>query len=143
MPVGPCSWCDAYSAFMCSVTIKRQNFYSIVFSHSSICNGSSASLKIGGLVSRKSLKSLNWLGLGPWHWSLPCTWPAFYAIPRNTSPIERWVSMSWAIISAGMGCGGGGRSSLSLPREPLPSASSPPAPLWVHIICRIATTSNY
>ena len=135
MPVGPCSWCDAYSVFRCSVSLSKRNLCSIVFNHSSACNGSSSSLKIGGLVSRKSLKVLNWLGSGPWCWSLPHPWPTLYARSCNTSPMERWVSMSWAIISAGVGCGGGGRS------------SSPfrlvPAPLRVRVIYKVATTSDY
>ena len=87
---------------------------------------------------RKSLKVLNWLGSGPWCWSLSHPWPAFYVRPRSTSPMEHWVSMSWAIISANMGCSGGGRSSLPLPQEPLPPASSPPAPLRVRIMYIIA-----
>ena len=143
MPIGPYNWCDMYSVFRCSVSLKRRNFRSIIFSHSSACNGSSTSLKIGGLVSRKFLKLLNWLGLGPWHWSLPRPWPAFYARPHNTSPMECWVSIRWAIISVGIGCGGGGRSSLPLPRPSLPPTSSPPAPLQVRVICKVATTSDY
>jgi len=94
MPIGPCSWCDAYSAFMCSVTFKRQNFCSIVFSHSSSCNGSSTSLKIGGLVSRKSLKSLNWLGSGPWRWSLPRPWP--HSAQDHAALLPWNVGFPWA-----------------------------------------------
>jgi hypothetical protein len=65
MPVGPWSWCPAYEAFISSVNLSNQNLCSIVFNHSSACNGSAASLKIGGFVSMKSLKLLYWFGSDP------------------------------------------------------------------------------
>ena len=100
-------------------------------------------LKNRRLGVKEVLEVLNWLGSGPWCWSLPHPWPTFCARPRSTSTMECWVSMSWAIISTRVGCDGGGRSSFPLPRPSLPPALSPPAPLRVRVICKVATISDY
>ena len=95
---------------------------------------SSATLKIGGFVSRNSLNILCWFGSAPWC----CGWPraVFCAVRRRASSIVLWLPKNWAKNSWADGGGGGGKSS------PLPSWLLP-APARVHVICEVATISNY
>ena len=134
IPAGPCSWWDAYSSFWCSVTLSRRNFCLIVLSHSSAWSGSSATLKIGGLVSRNSLKVLYWFVSGP----CCCGWAraVFYAMRHRASSIVLWLSKNWANNSFADGGGGGGKS---------PSLTSwlLLTPARVRVICKLATISDY
>ena len=134
IPAGPCNWWDTYSAFRCSVTLNRWNFFSNMFSHSSAWSGSSATLKIGGLVSRKSLKELYWFGSGPC-----CCWQAwvvFCVMRCSVSSIVLWLSMNYAKNSFADGDGGGGKSP-SLPPWLVP------APARVRVICKVITIRDY
>ena len=134
IPADPCSWWDAYSAFWCSVTLNRWNFCSMVLSHSSARSGSSATLNIGGLVSRKSLKELYWFSSGPY-----CCWRAWAVVctmRHSASSIVLSLPKNCAKNSFTNGDGGGGKSP-SLPSWLLHA----PARVWV--ICKVATISHY
>ena len=130
----PCSWWDAYSTFCCLVTLSRRNFCSIVLSHSSTWSGSLATLKIGGLVSKKSLKVLYWFDLGP----CCCWWvrAMFYAMRHRVSSIVLWPPRNCAKNSLADSGGGGGKSP-SLPSWLLAALAR------VRVIYKVATISDY
>ena len=134
IPASPYNWWDAYSAFWCSVTLNRRNFCSIVFSHSSAWSGSLTTLKIGGLVSWKSLKELYWFGSGPWCCSR--AWAVFYAMRHSVSSMALWLPRNCVKNSFADGDGGGGKLSLLPPWLV-------PAPARVRVIYQIATISDY